>query len=121
MAYAAFRVRTGRIGTTYVGSNYMQAVSAYSKAVKEHPEEGTTLIHNGKISREHVGNFGESTSRVETTPEVTIERDRQAHRWVIVMGSHRFSTPFLDTSEPKRVINYLKARANGSLTVAINL
>ncbi len=49
----------------YAGNNYMQAMTAYSKVVKQSPEHGTILIHNGASKREHVGNGGERVERIE--------------------------------------------------------
>ena len=60
-----FRVIQGSNGTVYAGNNYMCAMTAFSKAIKADRTNGVILLHDGKVKREHVGDAGESTERVE--------------------------------------------------------
>lgn len=62
-----------------------------------------------------------SKNQSQSIPEITIEKDTQAHRWMIVVGSHRYATPFLDTTTPNRVINTLKHQAKGKINVVLNV
>jgi len=62
---AIFRVIVGGVGSVYEGNNYMQASCKFDRYLKTHKSAGIILLHNGKIKREHVGNGGESTERIE--------------------------------------------------------
>ena len=53
------------------------------------------------------------------TPEVTIQRNSQNRKWEIVIGSHRTPTIFPSCRDERRVINYIRAKAQGPVRVMV--
>jgi len=53
------------------------------------------------------------------TPEVTIQRNSQNRKWEIVIGSHRTPTIFPSCRDERRVINYIRAKAQGPVRIMV--
>jgi hypothetical protein len=58
----------------------------------------------------------------EPAPTVEIRRDWLLDRWVYVgLGAHSPEIPFAAEAEVQLVVAYLKAKANGTLRVMVDL
>lgn len=58
----------------------------------------------------------------EPVPVVTIKRDYALHSWVYIgFGAHPPTIPWSDETPADVVIRYLKTKANGRITVRVDL
>ncbi len=58
---------------------------------------------------------------VQEPVDVLIRRNALVRRWVIVAGSHESPTPWTDSADAVSVVLWIKARANGSVKVRVEV